>query len=381
MGFSFVRGLCGHLPRSGRLAIILGLGAVVAGMVGCGGGGSPSSPGGTDAGQGGVPARSAEVSFVIDGTTTYGTLEVPSRPGGGDLAAALLIPGSGPTDRDGDDPGMGFTPDTLAVIANLLAEDGIASLRYDKFFSGKTGAGRYADDPGAFTIGAELRQADAAYEFLARQPRVDPSRLLVVGHSEGGMVALHVADSAAPPPAGLALLEPQDLRHLTIVRLQTDEAIAARVKAGKVPAVQGLREAAKVVRAILAFRQGRQPSTAGMSPLVAKILTPELFTPANARFDRGHDAIVPAALAARVRPGTRVLVTDGTRDTNIPTDTLGPLTRALRAARTVGPGVVILKGTDHLMHLPGQAATEAVLAPAAIAAIRAWARPYARAAG
>lgn len=108
-------------------------------------------------------------------------------------------------------------------------EEGIASLRYDKYFSGRTGGGSYAEDPGSFTVAAELRQADAAYGFLAARRQVDPSRLLVVGHSEGGMVALAVADSVAPKPAGLALLEPQDLRSLDVARVQADERIGTRV--------------------------------------------------------------------------------------------------------------------------------------------------------
>ena len=55
-----------------------------------------------------------EVVFEVDGTTTYGTLHVPPHRPGQRLAAALLLAGSGPTDRDGNVPRLGVTPQTLS---------------------------------------------------------------------------------------------------------------------------------------------------------------------------------------------------------------------------------------------------------------------------
>jgi len=91
------------------------------------------------------------------------------------------------------------------------------------------------------------------------------------------------------------------------------------------------------------------------------------------------ETVVPAALAAKVRPGARVLITDGTRDTNIPTSTIGPLATAAQEAGATGPGLVVLQGTDHLLHLPGQSQNDPTIAPAAVAAIEEWAQPYATA--
>ncbi|MDQ0813223.1 hypothetical protein QFZ63_004937 [Streptomyces sp. B3I7] len=51
-----------------------------------------------------VPAADREVVFTADGTTAYGTLHVPRHRAGQRLRAALLLPGNGPTDRDGDQP-------------------------------------------------------------------------------------------------------------------------------------------------------------------------------------------------------------------------------------------------------------------------------------
>lgn len=92
-----------------------------------------------------------------------------------DYDIVVLLVGSGPTDRDGDDPGAGLEPHTLKLIAVTLARQGIMTLRFDKYFSGQTGAGANADDPGSITLAAFIRQADATYDFLRAQPAVDPS--------------------------------------------------------------------------------------------------------------------------------------------------------------------------------------------------------------
>ena len=55
-------------------------------------------------GSGQAAATSQDVSFTVDGTKTYGTLEIPAHRSGQHLAAALLLAGSGPTDRDGNQP-------------------------------------------------------------------------------------------------------------------------------------------------------------------------------------------------------------------------------------------------------------------------------------
>jgi uncharacterized protein len=141
------------------------------------------------------------------------------------LAAALLLPGSGPTDRNGDEPAQNFDPQTLKLIAGVLGRQGIMTLRFDKYFTGQTGGGAYADDPGRIDIAAFIRQADAAYDVLRDQPEADARAMLIVGHSEGGMTAMLIGESVRPRPVGLALLEPQNLRLLDLVRIQLDEAL------------------------------------------------------------------------------------------------------------------------------------------------------------
>ena len=350
-----------------------------AGLAACSSGGAASGSGpgsGSAKGSGEVAAASREVSFVVDGTRTYGTLEIPAHHSGQHLAAALLLAGSGATDRDGDTPSANVTPQTLKLVAGVLAQQGIVTLRFDKYFTGKTGAGAFASAPGAIDLNAYVRQADYAYDYLIAQPQVDRQRMLVVGHSEGGFYATLVADTVSPHPAGLALLEPQDQRILSLVALQLDEQLNAAVQQGQLSASAAQQQAEGIGNAIAQFRAGQQVDTAGLLPQIVQQLTPELLTPGNAKVSRTDDAVSPVDAAAKVAAGTRVLVTDGTADTNIPVSTISPLASALKGAGTTGPELKVLTGVNHLLHEPGTADNDAVLAPSVVAALKAWAQPF-----
>ena len=324
-----------------------------------------------------VAATSQDVSFTVDGTKTYGTLEVPAHRSGQHLAAALLLAGSGPTDRDGDQPSQKVTPQTLKLVADVLARHGIMTLRFDKYFTGQTGAGAFASDPGNIDLNAYIRQADAAYAFLGAQPTADRQHLLVVGHSEGGFYAMLVADTASPHPAGLALLEPQDQRILSLVAMQLDEQLDSAVQQGQLSAPAAQQQAEGISNAIAQFRAGQQVDTSGLLPQIVEQLTPELLTPGNAKVARTDDEVSPVAAAAKVAAGTRVLITDGTADTNIPVSTINPLATALTGAGTTGPGLKLLTGVNHLLHTPGTQDNAPVLAPSVVAVIKAWAQPFA----
>lgn len=347
-----------------------------AGLAGCGSGGVQPQPGGSGTQSGAeVAASTSEVSFVVDGTTTYGTLEVPAHREGAHLAAALLIAGSGPTDRDGNQP-PSVTPDTLRQIADALGGMGIMSLRFDKYFTGRTGAGSYASDPGSVDLNAYIRQADGAYQLLSAQPAADHQRLLVVGHSEGGLYALLVAETVPQHPAGLALVEPQDERILDLVALQINEYLDAQVAQGAITADTARQNAQGVRQAVAQFRARQPVTTTGLLPPVVAMLTPIILTPANARVTLTDDAIDPAAYAAKLPRGIRVLVTDGTADRNIPPATIKPLIDGLTAAGTTGPGLQILTGIDHDLNPAGTQPNGAPLDPAFLTALRNWAQPY-----
>ena len=76
-------------------------------------------------------------------------------------------------------------------------------------------------------------------------------------------------------------------------------------------------------------------------------------------------------------PGTRVMVTCGTEDPNVPCSTTPALLAALRAAHTSGPGLVVLPGLDHELHPAGDSVNDQILAPSAIDALTTFAAPFA----
>jgi len=364
-----------RVMRAAAAAALLCAGLAACSSAGVAGG----SGSGSGSGSGEVAAASSDVTFAVDGTKTYGTLEIPAHRSGQHLAAALLLAGSGPTDRDGDQPSQNVTPQTLKLVAGVLAQQGIMTLRFDKYFTGQTGAGTFASDPGTVDLNAYIRQADAAYVFLRGQPAADRQHMLVVGHSEGGFYAMLVADTVSPHPAGLALLEPQDQRILSLVALQLDEQLNAAVQQGQLSASAAQQQAEGISNAIAQFRAGQQVETDGLLPQIAQQLTPELLTPRNAKVARTTDAVSPVDAAAKVAAGTRVLVTDGTADTNIPVSTISPLASALQGAGTTGPGLKVLTGVNHLLHTSGTGNNDAVLAGSVVAALEAWAQPFAAA--
>ncbi|HBX55430.1 alpha/beta hydrolase [Pseudomonas sp. UBA2684] len=130
------------------------------------------------------------VSLTTDQGTLHGTLVQPQsdQP----VAVALLIAGSGPTDRDGNNPAGGHN-DSLKRLAQTLAKHGIASLRYDK----RGVAASRAATPDERNLSVEQYVADAA--AWGRQLKADPGfdRLILIGHSEGALIASLAAPEAS----------------------------------------------------------------------------------------------------------------------------------------------------------------------------------------
>lgn len=106
------------------------------------------------------------------------TLTVPR--GSGPFPAAILLAGSGPLDRDETD--SGHRP--FLVLADHLTRQGLAVLRYDKRGVGKS-TGEYEDA----TTADFAKDAEVALAFLKRRKEIDPRKIGIIGHSEGGIIA------------------------------------------------------------------------------------------------------------------------------------------------------------------------------------------------
>jgi uncharacterized protein len=125
----------------------------------------------------------------------------PNGPLGGTFADAgkgtpvvVMIPGSGPTDRDGNSP-LGITAAPYRLLAEALAEQGVSTLRADK--RGMFGSKAAIPDANAVTIADYA--ADAHQWARVLRERTGAKCVWLLGHSEGALVAL----AAAQQPSGL----------------------------------------------------------------------------------------------------------------------------------------------------------------------------------
>jgi len=130
------------------------------------------------------PYRAEEVTFANerDKVTLAGTLTLPE--GTGPFAAVVLVTGSGAQDRD--ESILGHRP--FLVLADHLTRKGVAVLRYDD-----RGFGKSTGNMETGTTEDFARDALAAVQYLATRTEVDPLRIGIVGHSEGGSIAPMVA--------------------------------------------------------------------------------------------------------------------------------------------------------------------------------------------
>ncbi len=136
------------------------------------------------------------VTFTSDGLTLEGTLAMPDAPA--PCPAVVLIVGSGMVDRDENHKQL--PADVTRQLALRLAENGVASLRYDK-----RGVGASEGDFWTAGLSDNVADASAAVACLRAQPGIDADRVYVCGHSEGATICIRLA-GAHEPVAGAILL-------------------------------------------------------------------------------------------------------------------------------------------------------------------------------
>jgi hypothetical protein len=142
--------------------------------------------------------------------TLAGTLTIPR--GAGPFPVALLICGSGPHDRD--ESLLGHKP--FLVISDYLTRHGIAVLRYDK-----RGVGKSTGDYAVATSDDFASDAEAGIAYLKTRKEIDPHRIGLIGHSEGGLIAPLIA-SRGNDVAWIVLLAGPALRGDDILFLQQE---------------------------------------------------------------------------------------------------------------------------------------------------------------
>ena len=231
------------------------------------------------------------------------------------LPSVLILAGSGPTDRDGNDPGL--RNDCLKLLARGLAGLGMAALRVDK--RGVRESTAAVGSERDLRFGTYVEDAVAWARFLRGQRRV--RNVYLLGHSEGALVATIAAQRVAID--GLILVAGPGFRVGTVLRRQLDEA----------GLVGPLREAAE--SALASLEKGAEV------PSVPRELAP-LFRPSVQPYLISWLPLDPAAELAKVAAPT--LVIQGTTDIQVG---LADANR-LRGARP-DVAVVVLDGVNHVL--------------------------------
>lgn len=141
-------------------------------------------------------ASETEVTLGTGADALHGSLIEPDGAG----AAALIVPGSGPTDRDGNSP-LGISASTYRLLAEALGERGVTTLRIDKRgIAASAPAGIPEPELRFDTFVDDVRGWIADIAVRTGHPCV-----WVIGHSEGALVG-QAAAADNPHVCGLVLM-------------------------------------------------------------------------------------------------------------------------------------------------------------------------------
>ena len=195
------------------------------------------------------PYRESEVTFYnpVAKIKLSGTLTVPS--GEGPFAAVALVSDSGPQNRESDLQGYHL----FGILADYLTRHGVAVLRYDDRGVGKSGG-----DFTRATTADFVTDARAALTFLRDRPFIAAQQVGLLGHGEGGNVALLAAAEPLEAPAFVASLAAYGQPGRDVLRRQQGEIMRLIGADGaQVKAAQGLFD-----RLVETVRQTPNPAAA-----------------------------------------------------------------------------------------------------------------------
>ncbi len=238
---------------------------------------------------------------------------------GRDRPVVLIVPGSGPTDRDGNNP-MGVAAAPYRLLAEALAVQGVTTVRIDK--RGMFGSKAATPDPNAVTIADYAGDVHAWAKAI--RARTGAPCVWVLGHSEGGLVALAAAQAPADL-CGMILVSTAGRPLAAVIR---DQLAANPANASLMPQFDAV---------IASYTGGKPVDPATISPGLA-----QLFPPALTGYWRSILSYDPAKLiAAYAGP---VLIEQGSRDLQVSVADAKALAAAQPRAR-----LAIVEGANHVL--------------------------------
>lgn len=234
----------------------------------------------------------------------------------------LIIPGSGPTDRDGNSP-LGVKASTYRLLAEGLAAHGVSSVRIDK--RGMFGSKAAVADANKVTI-ADYATDTASWVSSIRKA-TGAKCVWLIGHSEGGLVAL----SAAQHPNGICGV-------ITIAAVGRKFGTVMREQLRANPANAPILDAA--LKTIDSLEAGKKVAAATL-PVALRALFADDVQP----FIINLFAEDPAGLAASLK--LPLLIVQGDQDIQVTVDDA----KALAAAQPKA-SLALLPGVNHVLKMP-----------------------------
>lgn len=319
------------------------------------------------------PYEAEEVEFEneVEEIVLAGTLTLPK--GDGPFPAAVLITGSGPQDRDE----MIFEHRPFAVLADALTRRGVAVLRFDD-----RGVGGSTGNLAIATTADLAGDTAAAMDFLKTRAEIDPARIGLIGHSEGGLIAPMIASLRTDVAFAVLIAGPGDDGAKILL---DQSALIARAAGAPEDVIEKSRAQQETIFAIVkddsitrdeaparmktALTEGQPPLTeqelAELDAEIAQVNSPWM------RFFLTYD---PAPTLEALRCPTLALL--GEKDLQVPAETNAKSIRsAFQKATAAGAKdlyVEILPGLNHLFQscetgaIGEYAEIETTIAPSAL---------------
>ncbi|HXY23749.1 MAG TPA: alpha/beta hydrolase [Candidatus Acidoferrum sp.] len=320
------------------------------------------------------PYHEEDLTFPNDKSkiTLAGTLTIPS--GTGPFPAAVLISGSGPHDRDENI--LGHRP--FLVLADHLTRNGIAVLRFDKRGIGKS-TGNY-DQATGDDFASDV---EAAVAFLKSRKEINPAKIGLIGHSEGGIIAPLVA-TRSNSVAWVVLLAGPGLKGEQLLLLQAEAILrASGVNEGEI-----FRTLAFNKQSYALVRQESDPVAlqAKLNDLVQSTSTGAAMSP-SALQAQIHLMVSPwfrsfldyDPVPTLQKTSCPVLALNGERDLQVPPkENLSKIKKALEDGGNKDFQTTEMPGLNHLFqHAPTGSpieygAIEETFAPEALSSISDW---------
>ena len=264
-------------------------------------------------------SAAAQVDTPVTAPGPQGALAGTMLGEGKGRPVVLIVPGSGPTDRDGNSP-LGVVAAPYRLLAEALAARGVASVRVDK--RGMFGSKAAVADANAVTVADYAADVHAWARTL--RARTGAPCVWVLGHSEGGVVALAAAQDGADLCGVILVSTPGRALGLVI----RDQFRANPANAPLMPAIEAT---------FATLEKGGTVDHAALPAALQPVFPPQLDG-----YFRSFLPTDPAALLARYKGP--VLIVQGTRDLQV------PVTDAQRLAATdPRAALVLVEGATHVL--------------------------------